>query len=136
MVPPTSGIYSGPQWSQKIGDGFRSLAGCNKGPTAPANVGGSTVDGLCWIDDSATPWIMKRYISGTWVVEGAYDTAGGTYLGVIGGGVASLASGLWFGGANRDRKDDPLCRRAGSDEFLEFDRARRLRPDHGGERSG
>jgi hypothetical protein len=70
LVPPTAGIYTGPQFSQKIGDAFRSLAGCNKGNTAPANVGGSTVDGLCWIDDSASPWILKRYINGGWAVEG------------------------------------------------------------------
>jgi hypothetical protein len=51
LVPPTTGIFTGPQYSQKLGDAFRSLASCQKGSTAPANVGGSTVDGLCWIDD-------------------------------------------------------------------------------------
>src|ERR1700730_16955229 len=73
LVPPTSGIYTGPQFSQKIGDAFRSIAGCNKGPIAPANVGGSTVDGLCWIDDSVTPWIKKKYVNGGWAVEGYLD---------------------------------------------------------------
>lgn len=93
IIPPTSGIYTGPQFSQLIGDGFRSVVSCNKGPTAPANVGGSTVDGLCWIDDSATPWIKKRYVNGGWAVEGALDPSDSSYAGVIGGGVASIASG-------------------------------------------
>jgi hypothetical protein len=30
LVPPTTGIYTGPQDSQKIGDAFRSLASCQK----------------------------------------------------------------------------------------------------------
>lgn len=93
LVPPTSGIYTGVQYSQKVGDAFRSLASCNKGATAPANVGGSAVDGLCWIDDSATPWIIKTFVNGGWAVIGAYDPSDSTYLGVIGGGTpASIAS--------------------------------------------
>jgi hypothetical protein len=93
LVPPTAGIYTGVQFSQKLGDAFKSLAGCNKGSSAPANVGGATVDGQCWIDDSASPWILKRYVNGAWAVEGALDPTEGTYIGVIGGGVASIASG-------------------------------------------
>jgi hypothetical protein len=92
-VPPTSGIYTGPQWAQKVGDAVRSISTGNKGATAPANVGGTTVDGLEWIDDSTTPWIKKRYVNGGWAVEGALDPADSTYAGVIGGGVASIASG-------------------------------------------
>jgi hypothetical protein len=93
LVPPTSGIYTGVQFSQKIGDAFRSLASCNKGPTAPANVGGASVDGLCWIDDSVTPWIKKRYVNGGWAVEGALDPSDSSFAGVIGGGIATIAAG-------------------------------------------
>jgi hypothetical protein len=92
LVPPTAGIYTGPQYSQKIGDAFRSLAGCNKGPVAPANVGGSTVDGLCWIDDSVTPNIQKRYINGGWAIEGYLDPATSSFVGVVGGGLGSISS--------------------------------------------
>jgi len=93
LVPPTSGIYTGVQYSQKIGDAFRSLASCNKGATAPANVGGSAVDGLCWIDDSGSYWLVKRYVNGAWVVEAALNPTDGTYIGSIGGGVpASIDS--------------------------------------------
>lgn len=92
LVPPTSGVYSGVQFSQLLGDAFRSLASCNKGSTAPANVGGSAVDGLCWIDDSVTPWLKKRYADGAWVVEGAIDPDNALWVGAIGGGIATIAS--------------------------------------------
>lgn len=91
-VPPTAGIYTGVQFSQLIGDAMRSVSTGNKGSTAPANVGSSVVDGLEWIDDSSTPWIKKRYVNGGWAVEGALNPTDSTYVGVIGGGVASLAS--------------------------------------------
>lgn len=92
LVPPTSGIYTGVQFSQLLGDAFKSLASCNKGPTAPANVAAGVVDGLCWIDDSGSPWLKKRYVNGAWVVEGALDDANGLFVGVLGGGQASVAS--------------------------------------------
>lgn len=92
LVPPTSGIYTGVQYSQKIGDAMRSLASCNKGPTAPANVGGAAVDGLCWIDDHATPWVVKTYVNGGWAVTGAFDPTDSSYAGVIGGGGTTLSA--------------------------------------------
>lgn len=93
LVPPTSGVFTGVEFSQRLGDAFRSLASGNKGSTAPANVGGDAVDGLPWIDDSVTPWLKKRYINGGWAVEGAYDPTDSSYVGIIGGGIATLASG-------------------------------------------
>jgi len=92
IIPPTAGIYTGPQFSQLIGDGLRSVVSCNKGSTAPANVGGDVVDGQCWIDDSVSPWVKKRYVNGGWAVEGALDPTDSSYAGVIGGGMASIAS--------------------------------------------
>jgi hypothetical protein len=93
LVPPTAGIYTGVQFSQKIGDAFKSLASCNKGPTAPANVGAAAVDGLCWIDDSVSPWTIKRYVNGGWAVESSLDPSTSSYVGVIGGGIATLSAG-------------------------------------------
>src|SRR4051794_3825843 len=43
-VPPTSGIFTGVQFSQLIGNAVRSISTGNKGATAPANVGGDVVD--------------------------------------------------------------------------------------------
>lgn len=92
-VPPTSGIFTGVQYSQLVGDGMRSISSGNKGPSAPANVGGSAVDGLEWLDDSASLWLKKRYVNGDWAVEGAYNAADSTWIGIIGGGApVSIAS--------------------------------------------
>lgn len=90
LVPPTSGIFTGVQYSQKLGDAFRSLASCNKGATAPANVNGSAVDGLCWIDDSGSPWIVKQYVNGGWAVTGYLDPTNSTYAGIVGGGLGAI----------------------------------------------
>jgi hypothetical protein len=92
LIPPTSGIYTGVQFSQLLGDAFRSLASCNKGSSAPANVSGAAADGLCWIDDSVTPWLIKRYASGAWIVEGAIDPSNGLSVPPVGGGTATIAS--------------------------------------------
>lgn len=92
LVPPTSGIFTGVQFSQLIGDAMRSLASQNKGSSAPANVSGAAVDGLPWLDDSATPWALKYHADGDWVTAGFIDDVNGRWVGVLGGGVASLAS--------------------------------------------
>lgn len=93
-IVPTAGVYTGPQYAQLIGDMARSISTANKGSTAPANVSGSPVDGLEWLDDSATPWVMKRYINGTWVAYAAFDPSGTpSYIGFTGGGgLGSVAS--------------------------------------------
>lgn len=92
LVPPTSGIFTGVQYSQKLGDAFRSLASCNKGATAPANVNGSAVDGLCWIDDSGSPWVVKQYVNGGWAVTGYLDPSNSTFAGLVGGGLGTTAA--------------------------------------------
>lgn len=92
-VVPTSGTYTGPEYAQLIGDLARSVSSANKGSSAPANVSGVAVDGLEWLDDSVTPWVRKRYVNGGWAAEAAYDPADSSYVGYIGGGLASIASG-------------------------------------------
>lgn len=92
-VPPTSGIYTGPAYVALLGDAFRSVSTANKGSSAPANVGGAAVDGLEWLDDSASPWLLKRRVNGGWATEAAFDPSSSSYVGVIGGGSASIASG-------------------------------------------
>lgn len=91
-VVPTSGIYTGPEYAQLIGDLARSVSSANKGSSAPANVSGVAVDGLEWLDDSVTPWVKKRYVNGGWAAEAAYDPSSSSYVGYIGGGLASIAS--------------------------------------------
>ena len=91
-VVPTAGIYTGPQYAALIGDLARSISTANKGSSAPANVGGVAVDGLEWLDDSVTPWLKKRYVNGGWATEAAFDPTSSSYVGIIGGGAASIAS--------------------------------------------
>lgn len=93
IIPPTSGIYTGVQYSQLIGDALRSVVSGNKGPSAPANVAGGAVDGLPWIDDTTSIWLKKRYINGGWATEGGYDSVSNSWVGIIGGGApVSIAS--------------------------------------------
>lgn len=92
-VVPTSGIFTGPEYAAKIGDMARSISTLNKGSTAPANVGGSAVDGLDWIDDSGSLWIKKRYVNGGWVIEGFFDPTNGLFIPVTGGGIGTLNAG-------------------------------------------
>jgi hypothetical protein len=91
-VPPTAGIYTGPAYAALLGNAFRSVSSANKGPTSPANVGGSVVDGLEWLDDSGSLWLKKRYVNGGWATEGAFDPTTSTFVPPIGGGVTTLAS--------------------------------------------
>lgn len=93
LVPPTSGIFTGVQYSQKLGDAFRSVASGNSGAGAPANVGGAAVDGLPWIDTTTSMWLKKRYVSGGWATEGAYDSANSAWVGIIGGGAPASIAG-------------------------------------------
>lgn len=86
IIPPTAGILTGVQYSQKIGDAFKSVVSGNKGSSAPANVEGSVVDGLRWIDDTTSLWLKKTYVNGGWATEGAYNASDSTWIGVIGGG--------------------------------------------------
>lgn len=92
-IVPTAGIFTGPQYAQKIGDALRSVSTANKGSGAPANVSGAVVDGLEWLDDTTSVWIKKRYVNGGWTPEAAYDSATSSYIGFLGGGgLGSIAS--------------------------------------------
>jgi hypothetical protein len=92
LVPPTSGIFTGVQFSQLLGDAIRSLASMNKGSSAPANVSGAAIDGLPWLDDSSSPWALKIHADGNWATTGYVDDVNGRWVGVLGGGIAALAS--------------------------------------------
>lgn len=52
--------------TQEVGAAFRALASVNKGPTAPE----IKYVGMEWIDDSATPWLVKRWDEADWIIEG------------------------------------------------------------------
>jgi hypothetical protein len=52
-----------------------------------------TASGVGRPDDAGTPWIKKRYVNGNWAIEDALDPADSSYVGVVGGGIASITSG-------------------------------------------
>lgn len=91
-VVPTAGIFTGPQYAQKIGDMARSISTRNKGSSSPANVGGVVVDGLEWLDDSSSPWVEKVYVNGGWAPVRAYDPSSSSHIGFLGGGLGTIAS--------------------------------------------
>lgn len=91
-VVPTAGIFTGPQYAQKIGDMARSISTRNKGSSSPANVGGVAVDGLEWLDDSSSPWVEKVYVNGGWAPVRAYDPSSSSHIGFLGGGLGTIAS--------------------------------------------
>ncbi len=91
---PTSGIYSGLQFSNLVTNALDSLVTCNSGSSAPTNPSGSAPKlGQCWIDTtSATLPIKKRYTGSGWVVEGTLDVSNGRWMPPIGGGSSSLTA--------------------------------------------
>jgi hypothetical protein len=66
---------SGTQLVQRLNAAFGAVVSCHKGPAPPAYAEA----GMVWIDDAATPWRVKRYDGGDWIVEGAIDPATNTF---------------------------------------------------------
>ncbi len=60
---------SGTQLVQRLNSAFAALVSGHKGAAAPAYA----ETGMAWIDDSATPWLVKRYDGADWILEGAID---------------------------------------------------------------
>lgn len=65
-VPPTT-------FAGRVDDSLDALLSQHKGSTAPYYA----VAGASWLDDSASPWVLKRYDGANWIVEGVYDSASG-----------------------------------------------------------
>ena len=66
---------SGTQLVQRLNSAFGAVVSAHKGATPPAY--GQA--GLVWIDDAATPWLVKRYDGVDWIVEGAIDAGANTF---------------------------------------------------------
>ena len=66
---------SGSEFRSKLNDIIQALVSVHKGASAPA----SPVAGMAWIDDSATPFIVKRRTASAWVVEGYLNASTGVY---------------------------------------------------------
>ncbi|MBK8909041.1 MAG: hypothetical protein IPM60_14440 [Rhodospirillales bacterium] len=72
---------SGTQLVQRLNSAFAAVLSGHKGASPPAYAEA----GMAWIDDSATPWLVKRYDGADWIVEGAIDPVANTYQPYNGG---------------------------------------------------
>lgn len=66
---------SGTQLVQRLNNSFGAVVSAHKGATAPSYAEA----GMLWIDDSATPWLIKRHDGSGWIIEGAIDPTADTY---------------------------------------------------------
>lgn len=64
-----------------------ALRSGNKGPTAPTDAVGGTI----WIDDSATPWVVKRYDGADWIAEGSFNASTNVFTSAQAAATTSLA---------------------------------------------
>lgn len=66
-----------------------ALASRHKGPSAPPYA----MEGMEWLDDSASPWVVKEYANGAWITTGLVDPANG-YCQLINQAPANRLTGL------------------------------------------
>jgi len=66
---------SGTQLVQRLNSAFIAVVSAHKGAAAPTYAEA----GMVWIDDSATPWLVKRHDGQDWIVEGAIDPTANTF---------------------------------------------------------
>lgn len=66
---------SGLDYRQEDNDGKRALLNHHKNATAPDYAEA----GLLWLDDSATPWVLKFYDGADWIACGAFNAASNAF---------------------------------------------------------
>src|SRR5690606_35819038 len=72
---------SGLQYRNEDNDGKRALLNHHKGAGAPAYAEAGTL----WLDDSATPWLLKWYDGAGWIIHGSLDAGGGLFTPYVNG---------------------------------------------------
>ena len=72
---------SGSQLVQRLNSSFVAVVSAHKGATAPAYAEA----GMAWLDDSATPWLVKRFDGQDWIVEGAIDAGANSFTPYLAG---------------------------------------------------
>lgn len=93
QVLPSTGTYTGVQFSNLISEAIAALNSCNSGTSAPANAtGAAAVAGQCWDDTSSTPTVRKVYDGASWISIGAIDASNHIWIPQLGGGTTTLAS--------------------------------------------
>ncbi|MCW5699785.1 MAG: hypothetical protein KIT00_08085, partial [Rhodospirillales bacterium] len=85
---------SGTQLVQRLNSAFAAVLSGHKGASPPTYAEAGTT----WIDDSATPWLLKRYDGSDWIIEGAIDPATNSF--------APYKDGAPFGSLAEQDADD------------------------------
>jgi len=73
--PTIAANTSGLAYRQADNDAKQAILSRHKGSTAPTYA----VAGMQWIDDSATPWVLKTFDGSDWITEGEIDPAADTF---------------------------------------------------------
>lgn len=66
---------TGLQYRQEDNDGKKAILNHHKGSTAPSY----KEAGMIWLDDAATPWVMKFYDGSDWITLGDIHAANNTF---------------------------------------------------------
>lgn len=75
QATPTIGANkSGVQYRSEDNDGKKALLNHHKGSTAPSYAEA----GILWLDDAATPWLLKVYDGADWIVMAAINATANT----------------------------------------------------------
>ncbi|MBL1148207.1 MAG: hypothetical protein HND56_01210 [Pseudomonadota bacterium] len=72
---------SGLQYRNEDNDGKRALLNHHKGATAPSYAEA----GALWLDDNATPWLLKWYDGTSWITQGSLDAGSGLFTPYVNG---------------------------------------------------
>ncbi len=77
QATPTIGAgQSGLAYRNADNDGKKALLNHHKGASAPSYAEA----GIIWIDDTATPWLLKIYDGADWIVLGEVDAASNAFI--------------------------------------------------------
>jgi microcystin-dependent protein len=79
---------SGLVYRQDDNNGKKALLSQHKGATPPVYAAAGTL----WLDDSATPWILKIYDGSNWISTGTVNAISDQYTPYFNGAVLQLAS--------------------------------------------
>jgi hypothetical protein len=87
QASPTIGANkSGLVYRQEDNDAKTALLNHHKGPSAPDYAEA----GMLWVDDIATPWLLKFHDGADWIVLGAVNASDNTFLPYLGAGALNI----------------------------------------------
>jgi hypothetical protein len=80
-TPTISSGESGSGYRTKDNDGKKAILNHHKGSTAPSYAEA----GMIWLDDAATPWLLKFYDGADWIIMAAVNATSNWYQAYFGG---------------------------------------------------